>query len=191
MNSLLNAAQLLAVNRHLYHSAALPMRTFAFANLRPYTIPPTSEWDFGSFVAMLAYTIDVSYDEDIWNLAKKLHHKIYQSLKSGDKFNALLMSENLLRFFTSTKSMRFAASALNYSSLVPLKSNYGEIEVRSLHGFVSGYDLGPELASQARLFKDKIWWDFIYLDTDMNEQTASSLIEEINQILVQAVRQLE
>jgi len=189
LNSLLNAAQVLAVNRHLYHGAALPMRTFAFANLRPYTIPPTPNWDLGSFVAMLVYTLDVHKDEDIWDLAKKLQHKIYRTLKSGDKFNALLMSENLLRFFTSSKSMRFATTALNYSNLVPLKSNYGEIEVLSLHGFVSGYDLGPELASQARLFKDKIWWDFIYLNTDMNEQTASSIIEEITQILEQAVRQ--
>ena len=56
--------------------------------------------------------------------------------------------------------------------------------VRNLRN--SGYDLGPEIASQARLFDGKLWWDSTYLDTDMNEQTAQEVLNQVQQILQQA-----
>jgi hypothetical protein len=135
---------------------------------------------------MMGYTVDVAGDMDFWKLARDVHQKIYRSLKHGDKFSASLMSESLLNMFTKMKSMRFGATALNYSGNVPLKTHYGNIKVVGLHGFVSGYDLGPEIASQARLFNDQVWWDFIYLDTDMDAALAETIIAEVKLILENA-----
>lgn len=186
LNSLLNAALLLATNRHLYEGQPVAMRTFAFADMRPYTQPPTPPEPLANFISMLGYIVDISGEMDFWELAKNLHEKIYRSLKKGDKFSAALMSESLLKMFTKMKSMRFGATALNYSSHVPLKMQYGEIKLVGLHGFVSGYDLGPEIASQARLFNDQVWWDFIYLDSDMDVALAEKIIAEIKLILESA-----
>lgn len=189
LNSILNAALLLALNRTLYAGEALPMRTFSFADLRPFTVPPTPEQDLGSYIAMLDYAIDLKKGEDVWLLAARLHAKIYTSLKRRDKFAAVLMSESLLKMMTGMKVMRFGAAALNYTSYVPLKPAYGEIHVTGLHGFVSAFDLGPEISSQARLFNDEIWWDFIYLETDMDANTVEGLLDELVKILKDAVKE--
>ena len=90
---------------------------------------------------------------------------------------------------TGMKVMRFGAAALNYTSYVPLKPAYGEIHVTGLHGFVSAFDLGPEISSQARLFNDEIWWDFIYLETDMDANTVEGLLDELVKILKDAVKE--
>ena len=186
LNSLLNAALVLAVNRQLYNGQAVVTRTFSFADLRPYTHPPTPPEPLANYIALLGFTIDVSGAMDIWTITRDLHGKIYHSLKHGDKFSAALTSKSLLNMVTKTKSMRFGATALNYSGKVPLKPKYGNIQITGLHGFVSGYDLGPEMASQARLFNDQIWWDFIYLDTDMGAEIASRIISEVLAILEEA-----
>jgi len=188
LNSLLNTALVLAVNRHLYDGQALPMQTFAFADLRPYTKPPTASEPLANYISMMRFTVDVFGGKDFWDLARGLHAKIYRALKQGDKFNASLMSESLLKMFTTMKSMRFGATALNYSGRVPLKTEYGDIRLVGLHGFVSGYDLGPEMASQARLFNDQVWWDYIYLDTDMDAELAGKIIDEIKAILDEACK---
>ena len=189
LNSILNAALVLALNRTLYGGEALPMRTFAFADLRPFTDPPTSEQDLGNYIAMLDYSLDLRSGEGVWSLAARLQDKIYTSLKSGDKFAAVLMSESLLKMITGMKVMRFGAAALNYTSYVPLNSNYADIRVTGLHGFISAMDLGPEISSQARLFNDEVWWDFMYLDTDMDADTANRLLDELIKILKDAVKE--
>ena len=186
LNSLLNAAQLLAVNKYLYAGERLPMQTFAFADLRPYTIPPTGREQLANYISMMRFTVDVSGESDVWDLAQELHTQIYRALKFGDKFSAAIMSELLLKMFTTMKMMRFGATALNYSGNVPLRTDYGEIKLVSLHGFVSGHDLGPEIPSQARLFNDEVWWDFIYLDTDMDAGLAEKIFAEIKLILENA-----
>jgi len=186
LNSLLNAALVLATNRHLYEGKQLSMRTFTFADLRPFTEPPTQPENLANYMSLFGITMDVSGSQDFWTLAKELQTKIYHTLKSGDKFSSVLMSEMLLKMITRTRVMRFGATALSYSSVVSLEKEYGEIKVAGLHGFVSGYDLGPEMASQARLFNDQIWWDFIYLDTDMDAELAGKIIGEVKAILEEA-----
>ena len=186
LNSLLNAALMLATDRHLYQGKPVTMRTFTFADLRPFTEPPTPPECLANYMSLMGIAIDVSRNYDFWALAKELQAKIYRTLKSGDKFSAVLMSEMLLKMITRTRAMRFGATALSYSGVVPLKKQYGDIKVTGLHGFVSGYDLGPEMASQARLFNDQIWWDFIYLDTDMDAELAGKIIGEVKAILEEA-----
>ncbi len=186
LNSLLNAALVLGTNRHLYGGQALPMQTFSFADLRPYTEPPTGAEQLANYISMMRFTVDVSGEKDFWELAPELHAKIYRALKQGDKYSASLMSEPLMKMFIALKSMRMGSTALNYSGLVPLKSQYGDIKVVGLHGFVSGFELGPEIASQARLFNEQVWWDFIYLDTDMDAELAGKIIGEVKTILESA-----
>jgi len=187
MNSLLNASLLLATNRHLYAGDFRPMQTFTFADLRPYTVPSTSTEHLANYISMMRFTIDVSGKKDIWELARTLHFKIYGALKQGDKFLASKMSESLIRMFVGMKSMRMAATALNYSGAVPLEARYGEIKVKGLHGFLSSFDLGPEVSVQSRLFNDELWIDFMFLETDMGKDTAEKIVGEVRAILEGAV----
>jgi hypothetical protein len=187
LNSVLNAAMLLAVNRHLYAGQQVPMRTFSFASLRPYVQPPLGDEDLACYISLLRYTVLVSGGADFWSLARDLHQKIYSSLKSGDKFVAAALAEPLMKMVTSAKSFRMAATAPNYSGVVPVQSVYGSIRVIGLHGFVSAYDLGPEFSAEAQIFKDQLFWDFMYLEADMSRDEANAIVEEIKSILNSAL----
>jgi hypothetical protein len=187
MNSLLNASLLLATNRQLYGGDDLPMRTFTFADLRPYTVPSTHPEPLANYISMLRFTVDVSGEMDLWDLSRALHDKIYHAFKQGDKFLASMMSESLIKMLVRTKSMRMGATALNYSGAVPLETEYGEIKVRGLHAFLSSFDLGPEVSAQARLFDDGLWVDFMFLETDMNKEMAGKIVGEVKAILEGAV----
>jgi hypothetical protein len=97
------------------------------------------------------------------------------------------MSESLLKMFTKLKSMRMGSTALNYSGSVPLEAQYGDIKVTGLHAFLSSFDLGPEVSAQACLFKDELWIDFMFLDTDMGRETARKIVGEVKAVLEEAV----
>jgi hypothetical protein len=183
LNSLLNAALTLALNRHLYAGAPTPMRTFTFADLRPYTLPPTPVEDLANYISMLRFTLDVSGQDNLWELAQRLQAKIYPALKQGDKFIASAMSEGLMKTFLALKTMRMGAVGLNYSGAVTLKAAYGRIRLKGVHGFLSSYDIGPEVSAQARLFNDELCIDFMFRENDMGRDLAGKIIGEVIAIL--------
>jgi len=187
LNSVLNAAMLLAVNQELYAGQPVPMRTFSFANLRPYVKPPLSDKELASYISILRYTVPVEGGIDFWQLARDLHAKLYSSLKSGDKFVANLITEPLIKLVTRLKSFRVGATALNYNGAIPIQPSYSALKVTGVHAFVSAYDLGPELSAQALLFNDQLFWDFVYLDADMTRDEAIAITEEIRTILAHAI----
>jgi len=187
LNSALNAAMLLAVNRRLYRGQSLLMRTFSFVDLRPSlaTAPPLDQ--LGCFISMLRYTVPVVMGMDFWDLARQLHMQIYGSLKSGDKFSAARLAETLIRMLVGTRMFRFANTALSYSGLTDLATGYGDLRLLGLHGFIAGFELGPEFNANANLFDDKLIWDFVYLDTDMDAATARGIAEEVRGIVAKAI----
>ena len=187
LDSVLNTAMLLAVNRELYAGQPVPMRTFSFANLRPYVKPPLSDKELASYTSTLRYTVAVEGGIDFWQLARDLHTKIYSSFKSGDKFVANILAQPMIELVTRRKSFRVGAAALNYNGLVPVQPSYGVMKVTGIHMFVSAYDLGPELSAQAQLFTDQLFWDFVYLDTDMTRDEAIAITEEIRTILAHVI----
>ena len=186
MNSLLNASLLLTVNRLIYAGESRFMQTVSFADLRPYTHPPTPPENLANYISMLRYTLLVPEQVSIWSLAKDLHQKIYRSLKQGNKFTASRMSEALMKMLIQMKTMRMGASALNYSGAVPLEKKYGNIKVNGLHAFLSSFDLGPEVSAQARLFNGELSIDFMFLGTDMTRDLAKKIVGEMKTLLEQA-----
>ena len=187
LDSVLNAAMLLAVNRELYAGQRGPMRTISFANLRPYVKPSLSDQELASYTSMLRYTVQVEGGIDFWQLARDLHAKIYASLKSGDKFVSNILAQQFIKLVTKLKSFRVSATALNYNGVLPVQPSYGAMKVTGIHSFVSAYDLGPELSAQAQLFTDQLFWDFVYLDADMTRDEAIGITEEIRTILAHAI----
>jgi hypothetical protein len=182
LNSALNAAMMLAVNRNLYTGQQVPMRTFTFADLRPYVQPPLGNEELACYFSMLRHTVSVSGGMDFWELARGLHKKLYSSFEAGDKFIAAVMAEPQMKVVTRLKAFRMAATALNYNGVVPVQPNYEKIKVTGLHGFVSAYDLGPEFSGQAQIFNGQLVWDFTYLDADISQEEAKGIVEEIKSI---------
>lgn len=189
LNSLLNAALLMVVQKHLYAGQGLPLRLINTADLRPYLIPPLDAGYFGSYFSMMRFTVRVKENPNVWELAHELNDLIYVSLKRGDKFCAVLFSYRMMRMLFRFKSFRMAAAALSFTGSLQLENNYGKINVQDFHAYPSNFVVGPEYSAAARLFNNQIYWDILYLDSDMDQNRAGVLANDIRTILESAVEE--
>jgi hypothetical protein len=183
VNSILHAALLMAVNRHLYAGKNVPMRTFSLWDMRPYVEPPLPNENLGSYISVLRHSISVEGGVNVWQLARSLQQKYYHSLQSGEHFIAATTIEWLVKRMIRKKSSRMGATALNFHGDSQLKTRYGRSTLDDLHGYVSAYDLAPEFSGQARFFNGQLTWDFTYLEADMSPDEAKAIVEEIKSIL--------
>lgn len=179
LNSALTAALMLVVQRRLYGGEERLLRNFVFANLRPYVNPPVRADNLGSCFAMLRFTTRIPRDAGFRDLAQTLNAQIYQAARRGDKYHNLLMSRAVMKMMLGQDRVRMAHTALSYTGVSNLPRDYGGLHLAGLHAFVSNFVLGPEYTAQVRLFAGRLWWDFVYLDCDMDAKQAAILAEEI------------
>jgi hypothetical protein len=189
LNNLLTAAFLMAAHKHLYNGAEMPLRHINTADLRPYLNPPLDAQYFGSYFAMMRFTVGMKENPQVWEFAREFGDINYFSLKRGDKFCVNLLSYQMMRMLFRFKSFRMASMAMSFTGPVMVEKKYGKIEVRDIHGFASNFVVGPEYSALVRLFDDHICWDFLYLDSDMDHEQAGVIADEIHRILESAVRE--
>lgn len=183
LNSIQHAAMLMAVNKHLYRQESIPLKYILFQNLRPYLEPPLTAEVLGSYVAMIQLVIDMSPERNFWEISREINQAVYKTGKSGDKYISANMSGILLKMLFRFKSFRMAATAMNYSGAISLQPSYGDINVVDVRGFVSNFGLGPEFSAQTLIFNGRLSWNVVYLETDMNQEKAQTIANEIRQIL--------
>ena len=187
LNSLLNAALVRAVNRHLYGGRAMPMRTVTFATLRPYVVPPLTEPTLAPNITMLRYTVMVSPARDLWNLARELQAQIESSFRRGHKFVAAKTTERMITMANRLEAFRLANTGLNYNAPITVRAAYGGISVLGLHGAISTVRVGPECGAQVNLFNDELSWDITYAEADMDHVLAQRIADEVRSSLEAAV----
>jgi hypothetical protein len=61
--------------------------------------------------------------------------------------------------------------------------------VQDFHAYPSNFVVGPEYSAAARLFNNQIYWDILYLDSDMDQNRAGVLANDIRTILESAVEE--
>jgi hypothetical protein len=179
LNSALNAALLLAVQRHRYGGRAVPLRYFAFPDLRPYLEPPLGPETVGSYLTTMRFTIRLDAEERFWGLARRIGGQLYRSFRRGEKYLFCMTSPALLRMILRLGRLRFGSAALSYTGPLDFPSSFGELALRGIHGFVSNMPVGAEYTALARLFRGRLWWDVVYLDSDMDEGEAALIAREI------------
>jgi hypothetical protein len=187
LNNLLTAAFLMAAHKHLYQGRPIPLRHINTADLRPYLIPPLDTQYFGSYFAMVRITLGMKKNPVLWEVAQEINKTVYSFLKRGDKFCTHLLSYPMMSALFRFKSFRMASTALSFTGPLLMERRYGKIEVLDLHAFVSNFGLGPEYTAMVRLFDHRIYWDFLYLDSDMDHEQAMLIADEIRTILETAV----
>jgi hypothetical protein len=183
LNSALAAAELLAVGKHLYQSQTIPLRGVAFADLRPHLKPPVSPENLGAYFSMLQYTVLMSSQRTLWELAREIHQEIYRITKHGDKFITPLLTKALFQMMAKQNEFRTGAAGLSYASAAGLEQSYGPIRLAGLHGFIPNNFLGPEYSIFARLLFDQLWLDVFYMEEDMDRQTAQTIADEMCRLI--------
>ena len=191
INSLFAAAMLKAIHKHLYNEEPQPLRHFSIANLRPYSDPPLPGDFLGGYFAMMRFTLQMDKTEGIWQLARRVNDEVYRMAKRGDKYCANVLGVHMMKALFKFKSFRMGTSALSYTGSLDLDNQYGAIQVKRIHAFVSNFPLGPEFTAQARLFNGEFYWDILYLDSDMNRQKAEAITGELDTLLDAAISEEE
>ncbi len=191
LNSALNAALLLGLQRHRYAGRPVPLRYFAFADLRPYLEPPVGTETVASCLTTLRYTLQLGAGERFWELASRIDRQIYRSFRRGEKFLFCLTSAGMLRMLIRYGRARFGSAAVSYTGPLDLPLEAGGLGVRGVHAAVSNMPIGAEFTAQARLFRGRLWWDFVYLDNDMDEGAARALAADVLDRLEEAADERE
>jgi hypothetical protein len=184
LSSVQHAAILTATWKHLYNNENRPLKYILFQNLRPYLAPPLNEEVLGSYIAMIQLVIDMDIKRDFWDVCHEINQSVYQTGKSGDKFISANMSGTLLQMLFRYRTFRMAVTAMNYSGAISLQKAYGDTRVVGVRGFASNFGLGPEFSAQTLIFNGKLFWNILYLEADMNVDTAQQITDEIKEILV-------
>ena len=84
------------------------------------------------------------------------------------------------------RAFRMAVTALSYSGPLDLPSDWGPFELTAVHAFASNFTLGPEYSALVRLFRGELWWDIVYLDSDMDAARARLIAREMQAVLEKA-----
>jgi hypothetical protein len=107
---------------------------------------------------------------------------------NGEKFLASVMAEGFLRMTFVLEKFRMSITALSYGgSSSRSVHTYEPYRIRAIRGFVSNFGLGPEFSGRVGLYGDELWWDMLYLETDMDQTMALLITEEISRMLQHAV----
>ena len=170
-----NGALLLELQRRRYAGRAVPLRYFAFPNLRPHLEPPMPPELVASHLVTMRFTRYLGLAEPFWELARGLNEQQYRAFKRGEKFLFCLTAAGLLRMLIRLGRLRFGSAAISYTGPLDLPARFGSLGVRGVHAFVSNFEIGPEFSAQVRLFRGRLWWDFLYLDAEMDESAALAL----------------
>ncbi len=179
VNSVLLAALLLAVSEHLYGGRNRPMRYMTFADIRPYLEPPAESLPLAAYHSVLRFTIPVRGDADLWELARDINTQVLGGARRGDKFTSFLMTPWMMKTVLRLQNARMGTAAVSYGGVVRLVEPTHGIRIEEFHAFVSNLVLGPAYTGTARLWAGELWWDVVYLESDMDRTKAAAIADSI------------
>jgi hypothetical protein len=188
LTSVVNAAMLLAVHRHLYNRAAQPLRYFTMVDLRPHLRPPQPRTRLGSHFTMLRYTIDLDHSSSLWPVAQQIGRQVHAGLRRGERYTAHLLTAAMMRSMLRWQPGRMGTVATSFTGAIALTQPIAPIELVDLHAFISNFHIGPEYTAQARISKGELMIDIVYLDTDMDQAMARVIADEMCEVLRSAPR---
>jgi hypothetical protein len=183
LNSALNAAMMLAVQRRMYEGKTVPIRHFNFADLRPLLKPPVPNEHILGLYSMLRVTVSVRAGDDLWTTAGEVNRAVTRSARRGDFFSSVCLSAAMMRMILGQGNQRMGTTALAYTGPPRLPRTLGSAEITGLEVFVSNLTLGPEFTAQVRLFDGELRWNILYLDCDLDRAAAESVADEMLSML--------
>ena len=186
LNAILSAGLMAAVQRRLYPSARAPLRHIIFADLRSRLRTAVPDSVLGCFLSMFRFTVMVEREGGFWPLARDIQESTLRAARSGERYLSYALSPGMMKMILGLKAFRMGATALSYSGPTNIPVSYGSFELTGLHAFATNFTLGPEYSALVRLFRGELWWDILYLDSDMDAAGALAIAREMQVILEEA-----
>lgn len=183
INSLLSAAMLMAVHRRLYQGRPTALRNFVFTDLRPYLKPASAKKNLGCHIGMSRFTNPMGPATEVWGLSRAVQAQVHESSQRGEVFLNALTAKRLMALLIGLKSFRMGNTALSYNGLPRLDPAYGRTKVVDIRIFISNNILGPEFTGQAAIWNGRLNLDLLYLDSDMDQDGAKAISQEMLRLL--------
>jgi hypothetical protein len=172
LTSVLSAALLWQANAQLYGGRPGTMRAIVWVDLRPHLNPPVDNETLGCYVSMLRFVIKVDPGNGFDSLADEVQGSIDHAARRGDRLPAAIMSAPLARIAVRWPVGRLGTTALSYAAVPPVHDSCGPLAVRDVRAFVSNMPLGAELAGASGVARGALWFNLLYLDSELSEETA-------------------
>ena len=183
----LNAAMLLALVERRHGNRAGPHRYFAFPLLRSYLEPPVGDDVVAGYLTTLRLTLALEPAAGLWPAAEAIHLQVDRAAKRGERYLASRWSAASMALLLGQPT-RMGTTALNYAGATPLEvAASAPFTVEGYHAFVSDFPRGPEYTGQSRIFDRRLWFDIVYLDTDMDRDEAQAIAERMCALLTASV----
>ena len=187
MGSVVAAALLRAAATELGVDRPRPLRAISFADLRPHLEPPQPLDVVGCYMTMIRTTLDTAPDDDLWALAQR-HQDLTRAATSRDEhLMSAAMSKTLMQGILAAKRMRMSTSAVSYAGPLPVTEQIGGTTVTAVHGFIANNRLGPFATAFAAIVGGRLTWDFVMLDSDLDEPGAHRVADATVDLLTQGV----
>lgn len=186
LNAILSAGLMSGVQRRLYPSPLVPLRHIIFTDLRSRLRTTLPDATLGCLLTMFRFTVMVERGGDFWALARNIQESTVRAAHSGERYLAYSMSPGMMKMIFRLKAFRMGATALSYSGPLDLPPKCGSFEVTGVHAFAANMTLGPEYSALVRLFRGELWWDILYLDSDMDAAGAQQIAGEMRTVLEEA-----
>ena len=183
LNAMLSAAMLSAVQRCLYPSPRVPLRHIIFSDLRSRLRQTVPESMLGCYLTMFRVTVMVEQDGAFWDLARQVQESTVRAARSGERFVAYSMAPGMMKMIFRMKAFRMGATAVSYAGGREMGVLGGPFEVTGVQAFAANMTLGPEYSGLARIFRSEMYWDLLYLDSDMDAAGARRIADQIRTIL--------
>jgi hypothetical protein len=184
LNSILISALVVATCKVLYPNKKRQVQLIAFADLRPFLIPPLGPETPGNAISMLQIGETLPKDAETWSFSKQAQETLKKAFQRGDKFYSFLLSDRLIEMVIRLKKIRLGTSALSYIGPLDLPINAGPYTLTGFNAFISNNQYGPITSMQARLFQECLYADMLYLASDIGPETAVQIMEEFRQQLL-------
>lgn len=180
LNSVLAAAILYAtVKRKKMEQAHALARVITFLDLRTSLKPAVDEHNLGCFISTLRFTVPISSDQTIWQMADHVRSRIFMAGRQGEVFLMAWLSKYLIKLTLRMANTRLGVSALSFMGKLDLAPAYGSIRLTNVMAFITNNRYGPEIAAFGKLLHGRIGLDFTYLIAEMDAAQAKQIIDDV------------
>lgn len=186
LNSVLNAALLVAVRRRLYRGKSRSlMRALTFVDLRGLMRPIPPEGAFGCMISMLRATVAVEPESEVLDVARRLRASTYWAGKTGEVYLYAAMTSYLTRCLMKQGRSRLAQSAISFQGKLDLQRRYGSAELLKVHAWITNIAIGPELAAFGKILFGRLELDLTYMTSEISEEAAHELLSDVEVLLTE------
>ncbi|MEO1430538.1 MAG: condensation domain-containing protein [Cyanobacteria bacterium J06633_8] len=118
-------------------------------------------------------------NDNFWDLARDIKHKLEKGLTRGDGFRQLLMFKTIMKSFLKKPYQSAVSAALTNIGRVKIPHNYGQFELEEISFVPAQSAFGGIFAAAVSTFRDKMLLNFMFSQPSISTKTIENLADDM------------